>query len=150
MFQWNKLSIKKMVHKEAKNKQMGIETNLHAGSSFWIQPIQSNLLKKKTCTPFFLISQQINLSSFSSIVTFIPNHYCDSKFRSGTKPRFMFPYTDTWKNNNFFTSILVTIPYLFVDIPPIFTIRNNNSKITLLFVTPFPFIYTYRIAEKYP
>jgi hypothetical protein len=31
MFQWNKLSIKKMAHKEAKKKQMGIETNFMQG-----------------------------------------------------------------------------------------------------------------------
>jgi hypothetical protein len=139
-----------MAHKEAKIKQMEIETNLHVGPLFCIQlaNLIPNLLRKITCTPFFLISQQISLSSSSSIVTFILNHYCDSKFRFGTKPRSMFPCTQTWRSNNYFTSILVTIPYLFVDTPPTFAIRNNSSKITLLLVTPSPSIYTYKIVKK--
>jgi hypothetical protein len=57
--------------------------------------------------------------------------------------------THTWRSNKFFTSILVTIPYiLFVDTPPTFVIRDSNSKITLLFVTPSPLIKTYKIAKK--
>jgi hypothetical protein len=49
MFEWNKLSIRKMAHKEAKIKQMEIETNLHARPLFSIQlaNLIPNLLKKK-------------------------------------------------------------------------------------------------------